>query len=82
MKFKQHRPYADVDTAMRKLLELANGLEADRAGRLQIGALNSQFKDAGGDYADYGVAMAGRDRQGLPHHAPVRRLCDIHAIRR
>jgi hypothetical protein len=37
MKFKDERPFASVDAAVKKLLEIANSLEADHAGRLQIG---------------------------------------------
>jgi hypothetical protein len=43
MKFVEERPFASVDAAVRKLLEIANGLEADRAGWLQIGTINGQF---------------------------------------
>jgi hypothetical protein len=49
MKFKEQRPYADPAAGMRKLLELANSMEADHAGRLNVGVLNIQFKEAGGD---------------------------------
>jgi hypothetical protein len=34
MKFREERPFADVDAAVKKLLELANGMAADHAGRL------------------------------------------------
>jgi hypothetical protein len=37
LKFKDERPFASVDAAVKKLLAIANGLEADHAGRLQIG---------------------------------------------
>ena len=46
MKFKKERPLANVDAAVGKLLEIANGIEADHAGRLQIGTINSQFVSA------------------------------------
>jgi hypothetical protein len=57
MKFTEERPFASVDAAVRKLLEIANGIEADHAGRLAVEAINKQFKDAGGSYAEYGAAM-------------------------
>jgi hypothetical protein len=57
MKFKDDRPLANVDTAVRKLLEIANGIEADHAGRLQIGTINSQFVSAGGSYDEYSAAV-------------------------
>jgi hypothetical protein len=48
MKFREERPFADVEADVKKLLELANGMAADHAGRLSVGILNTQFKDAGG----------------------------------
>jgi hypothetical protein len=35
MKFKQERPFANPEAAVKRLLEIANGLEPDHAGRLQ-----------------------------------------------
>jgi hypothetical protein len=64
MKFKQDRPCADPEAGMRKLLELANSLEADHAGGLNVGVLNIQFKEAGGDYVEYGEAMRAAIAQG------------------
>jgi len=61
---KQDRPYADPAAGMRKLLELANSLEADHAGRLNVGVLDIQFKEAGGDYFEYGEAMRAAIEQG------------------
>jgi hypothetical protein len=57
VKFREDRPLANVDVAVRKLLEIANGLEADHAGRLQIGTINSQFVSAGGTYDEYSAAV-------------------------
>jgi hypothetical protein len=57
MKLITDRPYANVDTAMRKLLELANALEADHAGRLSVGTLNNQMMATGASAAEYGAAM-------------------------
>jgi hypothetical protein len=36
MKFKEERPFATPDAAEQKLLELANAMEADHAGRLSV----------------------------------------------
>jgi hypothetical protein len=47
MKYKEERPLANLDAAVKKLLEIANGTEADHAGRLQIGVINGQFLSAG-----------------------------------
>ena len=46
MKFKEERPLANPEAAMAKLLEIANGLEADHAGRLSVGAINHAFLEA------------------------------------
>ena len=51
MKFVTDRPFTDRDAAARKLLEIANGIEADHAGRVEIGTINRQFREAGGSYA-------------------------------
>ena len=70
MKFKEEGPFADVDAAVKKLLELANGMAADHAGRLSVGILNTQFKDAGGSYPEYSAAVkAAIDRGYLTMHA-------------
>ena len=42
---------------MVKLLEIANALEADHAGRISVGAINHAFLDAGGNVTEYGAAM-------------------------
>jgi hypothetical protein len=57
MKFREDRPLANVDAAVRKLLEIANGIEADHAGRVQIATINSQFVSAGGTYNEYSAAV-------------------------
>jgi hypothetical protein len=57
MKFKEERPLANPEAALAKLLEIANALEADHAGRLSVGAINHAFLDAGGNGAEYGAAM-------------------------
>jgi hypothetical protein len=57
VKFREERPLANVDTAVRKLLEIANGIGADHAGWLQIGIINSQFVSAGGTYDEYSAAV-------------------------
>jgi hypothetical protein len=64
MKLTTDRPFASTDAAMRKLLELANAVEADHAGRLQIGTINSQFKEAGGSYAEYSAAVRAAIERG------------------
>ena len=57
MKFKEDRPLPSPEASKRKLLELANAVEADHAGRLDVGAINKLFHEAGGSYEEYGVAV-------------------------
>ena len=45
------------EAAERKLLELANAVVADYAGRLDVGAINKLFRDAGGSYEEYRAAV-------------------------
>ena len=52
MKFKEERPFAE-----QKLLELANAVEADHAGRLSVAVVNKQFREAGGSYEEYAVSV-------------------------
>jgi hypothetical protein len=57
MKFKEDRPFAAPQAAERKLLELANAVETDPAGRLDVSLINKLFHDAGGSYEEYGLAV-------------------------
>ena len=43
MKFSPDRPYSDPETAARKLLEIANAVEAVQDGRIQIEKINGPF---------------------------------------
>ena len=64
MKYKEERPLVNLDAAVKKLLEIANGMEADHAGRLQIGAINAQFLSAGGYVQDYVAAVRAAINRG------------------
>ena len=69
MKYKEERPLANLDAAVKKLLEIANGMEADHAGRFQIGAINAQFFGAGGNVHEYMAAVrAAIDRGYITVH--------------
>ena len=57
MKFKTDRPLATPEASEQKLLELANPIEADHAGRLSVEIINRQFREAGGSYEEYGAAV-------------------------
>ena len=48
---------ANPEAAMAKLLEIANGIDADHAGRISVGAINHAFLRAGGNVNEYGAAM-------------------------
>ena len=47
MKFKEERPLANPEAALAKLLEIANGLEPDHAGRISDSAINHEFRQLG-----------------------------------
>src|SRR6478672_10524585 len=49
MKFREGRPLGGDDAAVKELLEIANGLEPDHAGRINVGAINAQFMSADGE---------------------------------
>jgi hypothetical protein len=57
MKFVTPSKFTDPDAAVRKLLEITNGIEADHAGRVEIGTINLQFVAAGGSYDEYSAAV-------------------------
>jgi hypothetical protein len=65
MKFAADRPFASVDAAVQKLLEIANGLEADHASRIQIGVVNAQFITAGASTSEYKAALRAAIERGL-----------------
>ena len=60
MNFATERPFADPDKAARKLLELANAVEADRDQRIAIELINLPFLRAGGSADEYraGIDLA------------------------
>jgi hypothetical protein len=64
MKFKKDRPFATPEAAERKLLELANAVEADHAGRLSVEIINRQFRGAGGSYDEYSAAVKAAIERG------------------
>ena len=58
MKFAEPRPYADPETAMKKLLEIANSVEPIQDGRIHIEKINGPFLyDHGGKPAEYTAGM-------------------------
>jgi hypothetical protein len=58
MKFAANRPYADPEAAARKLIEIANSVEAVRDGRIFIELLNGPFLfDLKGTPAEYSAGL-------------------------
>jgi hypothetical protein len=53
MKFAARRPFADPDVAARKLVEIANDVEAVQDGRIYIERVNAPFLAAGGSADDF-----------------------------
>jgi hypothetical protein len=59
MKFASERPYADPEKAARKLLDIANEIEAIQDGRIHIEKINGPFLfTEGGSPAEYGAGLA------------------------
>jgi hypothetical protein len=81
MRFKEDRPFATPEAAERKLLELANVIEADHAGRLSVAVINKKFREAGGSYEEYRAAVTtaictagtGKGTVALPGQTPMAR---------
>jgi hypothetical protein len=65
MKFvERNHTFADPDKATRKLVEITNGIEAVRDGRIYIELVNSGFLQAGGTADLYRDALAGAISKG------------------
>jgi hypothetical protein len=78
MKFVNRHPFADPDAAARKLVEIANGVEAVQDGRIFIERVNEPFLAAGG----WRRAISRRDRARhctwLVMATRERRLREVH----
>jgi hypothetical protein len=58
MKFVEPNQFTDADTAARKLLQIANAVEAVQDGRIYIERVNGPFREQGGAPDQYRVALA------------------------
>jgi hypothetical protein len=58
MNFVEPRPFADSVIAARKLVEIANGVEAVQDGRIYIERVNAPFLAAGGSGEDFRAGIA------------------------
>ena len=52
-KFVANRPFTDPDAAARKIVEIANGVEAVQDGRIYIERVNAPFLAVGGTGDDF-----------------------------
>jgi hypothetical protein len=57
MKFTASRLFADPDKAARKLVEIANMVEAVQDGRIHIELINLPFLREGGSADEYGAGL-------------------------
>jgi hypothetical protein len=55
---EQSHHFADPDAAARKLIEIANTVEAVQDGRIYIERVNGPFLEAGGSPDQYSAALA------------------------
>jgi hypothetical protein len=58
MKFVEPSTFADPDIAARKLVEIANAVDAVQDGRIYIELVNGAFLKAGGTPDQYRAALA------------------------
>jgi hypothetical protein len=58
VKFVEPSQFADPDVAARKLVEIANGIEAVQDGRIYIELVNGPFLKAGATPDQYRAALA------------------------
>jgi hypothetical protein len=83
MKYTTERPYSDPEKAARRILEIANAVEAIKGGRIHVEKINGPFlfRD-GGSPAEYGAGMKLAIERGWLGDAQVRHLREVHAGRR
>jgi hypothetical protein len=66
MKYTADRPFADPEKAARKLLEIANTVEAVQDGRIHIEKINGPFLfKEGGSAAEYSAGLELAIAKGL-----------------
>jgi hypothetical protein len=64
MKFVSDHPFANPDVAARKLIEIANGVEAVQDGRIYIERVNTPVLAAGGSGNEFRAGIARAIAQG------------------
>jgi hypothetical protein len=80
MKFVEPSHFTDPDAAARKLVQIANAVEAVHDGRIFIELINGPFLKEGGT-PDQFRAPRARDHVGLAGAAQFRHLCEVHPVR-
>jgi hypothetical protein len=65
-KFAADRPFADPDAAARKLVKIANDVEAVQDGRTHIERVNAPFLAAGGNGDDFRAGIERAIALGRP----------------
>ena len=74
------RPYADPEKAARKLVEIANAVEAVQDGRIHIELINAPFLfEHKASPAEYKAGLESGDCSRLAGAARIRDLREIHA---
>jgi hypothetical protein len=73
MKFVPNRPYSDPDKAARKLVEIANSVEAVQDGRIYVELINGPFL-----FREKGTPDGSGDRAQLAGVGPERNLRPVH----
>jgi hypothetical protein len=75
MKFAEGRPYAEPEAAARKLIEIANSVEAVQDGRIYIEKINGPFLfEFKGTLAEYGAGLKlAIERGWLPAQSYLRK---------
>jgi hypothetical protein len=73
MKFADDRPFADPESAARKLVEIANAAESVQDQRISIELINEPFLRAGGSPDEYraGIARAVANGWLIQHESGV-----------
>ena len=72
MKFIEPRPYADPDAAARKIIEIANSIEAVQDGRIHVEKINAPFLcQLIGSPAEYVAGIKRTIENGLKPHESV-----------
>jgi hypothetical protein len=79
MKLTSDRPFADPDKAARKLVEIANMVEAVQDGRIHIELINAPFLQGGGSPVEYKAGLERAIAKGWADNPSIEGLCEVQA---